>query len=162
MDRCNFTFHTNHDPEGWPVFSPEKIKLGIQIVNGLMDKCQTERNPISRAVVKALADAHLKCCMQMYNVRTLVQSVEESNGTEAWRRALMWKIMSPAELCFDHFEIFESSLKAQALDVGEWERASGVRCQTQSIKYKVMGGGAHMRQQCRFWNNFVVALVNQA
>ena len=41
-----------------------------------------------------LGDAHLKCCIQMYyslalitkgSVRTLVRSVEESNGAEAWR-----------------------------------------------------------------------------
>ena len=55
----------------------------------LMDKCEVERNPISLAAVKALGDAHLKCCIQMYysltsitkgSVRTLVRSVEESNG----------------------------------------------------------------------------------
>ena len=52
-----------------------------------MDKCESERNPISLAAVKLLVDAHLKCCIQMYHslalinrgsVRTLVRSVEES------------------------------------------------------------------------------------
>ena len=60
----------------------------------MMDKCEVERNPISLAAVKALGDAHLKCCIQMYyslalitkgSVRTLIQSVEETNGAEARR-----------------------------------------------------------------------------
>ena len=59
-----------------------------------MDKCEIERNPISLVAVKALGDAHLKWCVQMYNslalitkgsVRTVVRSVEESNEAEAWR-----------------------------------------------------------------------------
>ena len=46
------------------------------------------------AAVKALGDAHLKCCIHMYcslalitkgSVRTLGRSVEGSNGAEAWR-----------------------------------------------------------------------------
>jgi len=90
------------------------------VSQALMDKCETERNPISLAAVRALGDAHLKCCMQMYHalaviakgsVRTLVRSVEESDGAEAWRLihsryapdtqnrqyALMQKIMMPAK-----------------------------------------------------------------
>ena len=55
---------------------------------------RNERNPISLAAVRALVEAHLKCCMQMYyalalitksSVRTLIRSVEENNGAEAWR-----------------------------------------------------------------------------
>ena len=51
-------------------------------------------NPISLAAARALGEAHLKCCMQMYyalslitrgRVRTLVRSVEETNGAEVWR-----------------------------------------------------------------------------
>ena len=115
----------------------------------LMDKCEIERNTISLAAVKALGDAHLKCCIQMYyslalttkgNVRrSLVRSVEESNGAEAWRLiqnryapdtqnrqyALMQKIMMLAKHWCDHEEGFESGLRARELDVGEWERASG-------------------------------------
>ena len=49
---------------------------------------------ISLAAVQVLGDAHWKCCMQMYyalalitkgSVRTLIRSVEETNGAEAWR-----------------------------------------------------------------------------
>ena len=54
-----------------------------------MSSVEIERNPISLVAVKALGDAHLKCCIHMYyslalitkgSVRTLVRSVEESNG----------------------------------------------------------------------------------
>ena len=66
------------------------------VSQALMDKCDIKRNPISLAAVRALGDAHLKCCMQMHyelavktegSVRSLVlvRSVEESNGAEAWR-----------------------------------------------------------------------------
>ena len=89
----------------------------------LMDKCEIERNPISLVAVKALGDAHLKCCIQM-----LVRSVEESNGAEAWRLifsryaldtqnrqcALMQKVMVPAILWCDHAEGFEFGLRALA------------------------------------------------
>ena len=60
----------------------------------LMDRCEIDRNPISLAAVRVLGEAHLKCCMQMYYelplitkgcVRTLIRSVEETNGAEAWR-----------------------------------------------------------------------------
>ena len=59
-----------------------------------MDTCEAQRNQITLAAVKALGEASLKCCIQMYyslalitkgSVRTLVRSVEESNGAEAWR-----------------------------------------------------------------------------
>ena len=30
------------------------------------DKCEIERNPISLTAVKALGDAHLKCCVKMF------------------------------------------------------------------------------------------------
>ena len=70
------------------------MSLVSTVSQQLMDRCEVERNPISLAAVKALGDAHLKCCMQMYyslalvtkgSVRTLVRSVEASNGAEAWR-----------------------------------------------------------------------------
>ena len=70
------------------------MSLVSAVSQALMDKCEIERNPISLAAVRALGDAHLKCCMQMYyalavitkgSVRTLVRSVEETNGAEAWR-----------------------------------------------------------------------------
>ena len=107
-----------------------------------MDRCDDERNPISLAAVRALGDALLKCCVQMYHslalitkgsVRTLVRSVEESNGAEAWRLihsrcapdtqnrhyALMQKIMMLAKLWWDHAEGFESGFRAWELDVGD-------------------------------------------
>ena len=73
------------------------------------------------------------------SVRTLIRSVEETNGLEAWRlihsryapdtqnrqHTLMQKIMMLAKLWSDHTEGFESGLRSWELDVGEWERASG-------------------------------------
>ena len=70
------------------------MSLVSSVSHELMDRCEIERNPISLAAVRALGDAHLKCCMQMYyalalmtkgSVRTLIRSVEETNGAEAWR-----------------------------------------------------------------------------
>ena len=103
------------------------------VSQALMDKCEVERNPISLAAVQALGDALLKCCIQMYyslalitkgSVRTLVRSVEESNGAEAetsnQQYALTQKIMMPAKLWCDHAEGFESGLRSWELDVGEW------------------------------------------
>ena len=52
---------------------------------------RNERNPISLPAVRALGEAHLKCCMQMCyalalitkgSIRTLIRSVEETNGAE--------------------------------------------------------------------------------
>ena len=97
------------------------MSLVSAVSQALMDRCEVERNPISLVAVRALGDAHLKCCIQMYyalavntkgSVRTLVRSVEESNGTEAWRLIhsryapdtqsrqcpLMQRIMMPAKL----------------------------------------------------------------
>ena len=85
------------------------------------------------------------------SVRTLVRSVEESNGAEAWRLirnryapdtqnrqcAFMQKIMMPAKLWCDHAEGFESGLRTWELDVGEWERASGTAL-ADAVKYTVM------------------------
>ena len=85
------------------------------------------------------------------SVRTLVRSVEESSGAEAWRLkysryapdtqnrqyALMQKIMMPAKLWCDHAEGFESGLRAWELDVGEWERASGT-ASADAVKHTVM------------------------
>ena len=124
------------------------MSLVSTVSQQLMDRCRVERNPISLAAVQALGDAHMKCCIQMYcslalitkgSVRTLLRSVEESNGAEARllihyryapdtrnrQYALMQKIMMPAKLWCDHAEGFESGLTALELGVGEWERASG-------------------------------------
>ena len=68
------------------------MSLVTPVSHTLMDKCEIERNPISLTAVKALGDAHLKCCVQINyslalmtkgSVRTLVRTVEESNGAEA-------------------------------------------------------------------------------
>ena len=70
------------------------MSLVSTVSHSLTDKCEVERNRISLTAVKALGEAHLKCCIQLYywlalitkgSVRTLVRSVEESNGAEAWR-----------------------------------------------------------------------------
>ena len=85
------------------------------------------------------------------SVRTLVRSVEESNGAEAWRLirnkyaldtfyrqyALMQKIKMPAKLWCDHAEGFESGLRTWELDVGESKRASGTAL-ADAVKYTVM------------------------
>ena len=108
------------------------------------------------------------------SVRTLVRSVEESNGAEAWRLihsryapdtqnrqyALVQKIMMPAKLLCDHAKGFESGLRAWELDVGDWERSSGTAL-ADAVKYTVMMNMApiflrneliavgYMCQQCR-------------
>ena len=42
------------------------MSLVSSVSHTLMDRCEFERNPISLAAVRALGEAHLKCCMQMY------------------------------------------------------------------------------------------------
>ena len=136
------------------------MSLVSLVSHTLTDKCEVERNPLSLKAVKALGDAHLKCCVQMFrslalitkgSVRTLIRSVEESNGAEARRLvysrcapdtqnrqyALMQKIMMPAKLWCDDAEGFEPGLRVWELDVGEWERASG-KALAGAVKYKVM------------------------
>ena len=136
------------------------MSLVSSVSHEMMNRCEIERNPISLAAVRALGDAHLKCCMQMYyalalitkgSVRTLIRSVEETNGAEAWRLihsryppdtqnrqyALMEKIMTPAKPRCDHADGFESGLRSWELDVGEWERASGIAL-ADAVKYTVI------------------------
>ena len=76
------------------------------------------------------------------SVRTLVRSVEESNGAKAWRlihsryppdtQNRQYALVQSAKLWCDHAEGFEPGL-----DVGEWERASGTAL-ADSVKYAVM------------------------
>ena len=136
------------------------MSLVSTVSQPLMDMCEIERKPISLTAVKALGEAHLKCCIQMYyslalitkgSVRTLVRSVEEFNGAEAWRLihgryapntlkrqyALMQKIRMPVKILSHHAKGFESSLRAWELDVGEWESASGTAL-AGAVKYTVM------------------------
>ena len=60
------------------------MSLVSSVSHELMDRRDIERNPISLAAVRALGEAHMKCCMQMYyalaliakaSVRTLIRSV---------------------------------------------------------------------------------------
>ena len=117
------------------------------------------------------------------SVRTLVRSVEESNGAEAWRLihnryapdtqnrqyALMQKIMMPAKLWCDHAAGFESGLRAWELDIGEWERASGTAL-ADAVKHTVTMNMAPIflrnslqfgciRQQCHSSNIFVAMVL---
>ena len=41
------------------------MSLVSTVSHTLMDNGEIERNPISLAAMKALSDAHLKCCIQM-------------------------------------------------------------------------------------------------
>ena len=84
-------------------------------------------------------------------LRTVVWSVEESNGAEAWclihsryaldtqnrHYAMMQNISMPAKPLCDHTEGFEPGLRVWELDVGEWERASGTSL-ADAVKYTVM------------------------
>ena len=164
------------------------MSLVSAVSHTLMDKCEIERNPISQAAAEPLGDAHLKCCIQMYcslplitkgSVRTLVRSVEESNGAEAWRLihsryapdtqnrqyALMEKIMMPAKLWCDHAEGLESGVRARELDVGKmgkrfWNCVG--RCSQDhsddeygtDFSWEQFAVG-YIRQQCRSSNSFV-------
>ena len=99
-------------------------------------------------------------CVQMYHelalitrgsVRTLIRSVEETNGAEAWRLiqsryapdtqnrqdSLMQKIMMLAKPWCDHTEGVESGLRSWELDVEEWERAYGTAL-ADAVKCTVM------------------------
>ena len=82
---------------------------------------EIEKNLISLQAVKVLGDEYANCSTQIYyslalitkgSVKTLVRSMEETNGAEVWRLihsryapdtqnrqfALMQKIMAPAEV----------------------------------------------------------------
>ena len=149
------------------------MSLVSAVSHTLMDNCDIERNPISLVAVKALGDAHFKCCIQMCcslalmtkgSVRTLVRSVEESGGAEAWhlihsryapdtqnrQYALMQKIMMPAKLWCDHAEGFESGLRAWELDVGEWGSASGTAL-ADAVKVHSDDGSAALRTALLQW-----------
>ena len=47
------------------------MSLVSSVSHELMDRCEIERNPISLAAVRALGEAHLKCCLQMCIVHWL-------------------------------------------------------------------------------------------
>ena len=102
-----------------------------------MDKCEAERNPITLVGLKALGEAHLKCCMQMHyslalttkgSVRTLVRSVEESSAAEAWRliHSRYGSRHSESTVCFDA----EGSRCLRNSGVG---RAEGFRIRLESL-----------------------------
>ena len=122
--------------------------LVSSVSHELMDRCEIERSPISLTAVRALGEAHLKCCMQMYYalalitrgiLQTLTRSVEETNGGEAWRLsytvdtrqtlknpqyALMQKIMMPAKPWCDHTEGFLNRTEI----LGAGRRRMGTSC----------------------------------
>ena len=132
------------------------FRMHMSLVSSVSHEiCEIERNPISLEGVRALGDAHLKCCMQMYcalalitkgSARTLIRSVVETNGAEA-RRLIHCRYapdtqnrqyaLMPANPWCDHTEGFESGLRSWELDVGEWERASGTAL-ADAVKYTVM------------------------
>ena len=110
-----------------------------------LDKCEIEKNPISLQAVKTLGHENANSSTQIYyslalitksSVKTLVRTVKEANGADAWRLihsryapdtqnrqyALMQKIMAPAKSWREHQRGFESGLRAW---VGEWDRVSG-------------------------------------
>ena len=159
------------------------MSLVSSVSHELMDRCEIERNPISLAAVRALGEAHLKCCMQMYHalalitkgsVRTLIRPVEETNGAEAWllihsryapdtqhrQYALMQKIMMPAKPWCDHTEGFESGLRSWEMDVGEWERASGTAL-ADAVKYTVMMNMFFLETDCSWVHIPTVPLFEQ-
>ena len=118
------------------------MSLVSSVSHELMDRCEIERNPISLEAVRALGEAHVKCCMQMYSalalttkgsVRTLKHS-RYAPDTQHRQYTLMQKIM---KLWCDHSEVFESGLRSWELDVGERERASGTAL-ADAVKYTVM------------------------
>ena len=70
----------------WQRCRQPRLSIQFQISQAFIDKCEIDRNPISQAAVRAVGDAHLKCCMQMYCALAVeVHEFEESNGAEAWR-----------------------------------------------------------------------------
>ena len=126
----------------------------------MLDKCEIEKNPISLQAVKALGEEYANCSTQIYyslalitkgSVKTVVRSVEETNGAVAWRFihsryapdtqnrqfASMQKIIAPAKPWGEHPGGFEPDLRAWELDVGEWERVSGTSL-ADAVKYTVM------------------------
>ena len=74
------------------------MSLVSSVSHTLMDRCEVEQNPISLAAVRALGEAHLKCCMQMYFCIGLHFDKRQcTNHTQNRQYALMQKIMMPAK-----------------------------------------------------------------
>ena len=129
------------------------MSLVSSVSHELMDRREVERNPISLTAVRALGDAHLKGCMQMYyalalitrgSLRTLIRSFEGTNGagmatdTQSIRPghsnrqyALKQKIMMPAKpWCESGTEILGAGRQRV-------ERASGTSL-AEAVKYTMM------------------------
>ena len=111
------------------------MSLVSTVSHKLMDKCEAERNPITLAGVKALEEAHMKCCLlnvlsvgfgSRKEVSEPLSDLLNNRGAEAWRLihtsyapdtqnrqyVPMHKIMMPAKLYCDLAEGFESGLRA--------------------------------------------------
>ena len=59
------------------------MSLVSTVSHTLNEECEVGRNPISLAAVKALGDAHLKCCIQMYF--SLALKIKGSGGVRGVR-----------------------------------------------------------------------------
>ena len=150
--------------------SHELLLFGLSHVDGQV-RSRTESYYFGSG--EKLGEASLKRCFQMYyslalitkgRVRTLVRSVDESNGAEARRLVhskyapgtqhrqyvLMQKIMKPVKPWCDQTEVFESGLRAWELVVRDWERASG-NALANKVKYTVMMNMTpiFLRNNCR-------------
>ena len=90
----------------------------------LMDRVEMERNAISLAAVSALGEAHLKCCMQMYDALALDNERLCTNPcSDPWRKPTARHSKSTVcpgaedhDACenpgCDHTEGFESGLRS--------------------------------------------------
>ena len=112
------------------------MSLVSTVSHTLMDKCEAERNPTTLAGVKALEEAHLKCCLlnvlfvgfgSRREVSELLSDLLNDRGAEARRlihsryapdtQNLQYALMQKdhemlSKLCCDLAEGFESGLRA--------------------------------------------------
>ena len=135
------------------------MSLVSPVSQQMLDKCEIEKNPISLQAVKALGEEYANCSTQIYyslalitkdSVKTLVRSVEETNGAAAWRLThsrYAGHAKPPVRLhAKDHCTSKTSGRtprrirtrpESLELDVGEWERVSGTSL-ADAVKYTVM------------------------
>ena len=65
-----------------------RLKIHMSLVSSvsheLMDRCEVERNPISLTAVRALGDAHLKCCIHIakHSKSTIGPDAEDHDACE--------------------------------------------------------------------------------
>ena len=122
---------------------PFSFRIHMSLVSpvwqSLMDKCKTERNPISLKAAHALGKEYTTCLRQMWcsfvlvtkgSVRAIVHSVQESFGADTWR--LKHTRYAPDTHGRQYALMQKLGLRAWDLDFGERERASGALLSTQS------------------------------